>query len=84
MQFKGPSREISRLLRNIISNVKLKLEINNVKTDLKIRCFFLKSVYCFFRLIKNTCKTSAVTFRVRCIESQKMLLPPSLHKLLIV
>ena len=42
MQFKGPSREISRLLRNMISNVKLKLEINNVKTDLKIRFFFKK------------------------------------------
>ena len=33
MQPKGPSREIGRLLSNMISNAKLTLEINNVKAD---------------------------------------------------
>ena len=33
MQFKGPSREIGRLLSNMINNVNLKLEISNVKAD---------------------------------------------------
>ena len=33
MQFKDPSREIGRLLNNIISNIKLKLETRNVKDD---------------------------------------------------
>ena len=33
IQFKGPSREIDRLLKNMIRNVKLKLEIRNVKAD---------------------------------------------------
>ena len=32
-QFKGSSREIGRLLSNMASNVKLKLEIINVKAD---------------------------------------------------
>ena len=40
IEFKGPSREIGILLSNIISNVKLKLEINNVKTYRKNRLFF--------------------------------------------
>ena len=40
IQFKGPSREIGILLTNMISNVKLKLEINDVKTDRKNRLFF--------------------------------------------
>ena len=30
---KGPSRKIGTLLTNMISNVKLKLAINNVKAD---------------------------------------------------
>ena len=30
---KGPSREIGSLLSNMISNVKLKLEISNIKAD---------------------------------------------------
>ena len=33
IQFKGPSRETDRLLKNMIRNVKLKLEIRNVKAD---------------------------------------------------
>ena len=33
IQFKGPSRKIGRLLRDMISNLKLKLEINNGKND---------------------------------------------------
>ena len=33
IQFKDPSTEIGRLLRNMISNVKLKLVISNVKAD---------------------------------------------------
>ena len=33
MQFKGPSREIGRLLSNMINSVNLKLEISNVKAD---------------------------------------------------
>ena len=51
IKFKGPSREISRLLRNRLSNVGLKLEISNVKAGLKkyfLFSFFRKSVYCFF------------------------------------
>ena len=48
IHFKGPSREIGRLLSNVISNVKLKLEISNVKAGLKKYIFFKKSVYCFF------------------------------------
>ena len=32
-QFKDPSREIDKLLSNMVSNVKLKLEISNVKSD---------------------------------------------------
>ena len=52
IHFKGPSRKIGRLLSNMISNVKLKLEITNVNAGLK--------------------------------TSQKVLLPPSLNKLLIV
>ena len=40
IESKGPSREIGILLSNIISNVKLKLEINNVKTYRKNRLFF--------------------------------------------
>ena len=37
-----------------------------------------------FRLIQNLCDKTAVTFRVRCIASYTLLLPPSLRKLLIV
>ena len=33
IQFKGQSGEIGRLLSNMISNVKLKFEISNVKAD---------------------------------------------------
>ena len=33
IQIKGPSRDINRLLTNIISNVNLKLEVSNVKAD---------------------------------------------------
>ena len=39
-QFKGPSREIGRLLSNMISNVKLKLEISNANADRKNTLFF--------------------------------------------
>ena len=48
IHFKGPSRQIGRLLSNIISNVKLKLEINNVKTGLKKYVIFLKKSFCCF------------------------------------
>ena len=33
IQLKGPTREIGILLSNMISNARLKLEINNVKAD---------------------------------------------------
>ena len=79
-----PSREIGRLSNKMISNVKLKVEISNVKADLKNTLFFFLMFVVSFRLIQNTCKTSAVTFRARCIVSQKLLLLPSLHKLLIL
>ena len=46
IHFKGPSREIGRLLSNMISNVKLKLEISKGWTEKYV--FFKKSVYCFF------------------------------------
>ena len=49
VHFKGPSREISRLLRNRLSNVSIKLEISNVKAGRKkYFVFFRKSAYCFF------------------------------------
>ena len=49
MQFKGPSREIGRLLSNMINNVNLKLEISNVKADwINTLFFILKSVFYFF------------------------------------
>ena len=48
IHFKGPPREIDRLLSNMISNMKLKLEISNVKAGLKNTFFLKKSVYCFF------------------------------------
>ena len=35
IQFKGPSTEIGKLLSSMITNVKLKLEISNVKADRK-------------------------------------------------
>ena len=35
-----PSREIGRLSNKMISNVKLKVEISNVKADLKNTLFF--------------------------------------------
>ena len=55
IQFKGPSREIGRLLNNIISNVKLKLEISNVNADGKKHIVFLKKVFVVsFGLIQNT------------------------------
>ena len=42
-----PSREIGRLSNKMISNVKLKVEISNVKADLKNTLFFF-NVCCFF------------------------------------
>ena len=52
---KGPSREIGRLLNNIISKVKLKLEISNVNADGKKHIVFLKKVFLVsFGLIQNT------------------------------
>ena len=44
IQFKGPLREVGRLLSNRLSNMKLKLEISNVKAGLKKRVFFKKIV----------------------------------------
>ena len=55
IQFKGPLGEIGRLLSNMISNVKLKFEISNVKADWKNTFLFLKKVFVVsFPLIKNT------------------------------
>ena len=48
IHFKDPSREIGRLLSNMISNVELKLEISNVNAGLKKYIFLKKSVYRFF------------------------------------
>ena len=49
MQLQSPSGEKGRLLSNCLSNMRLKLEISNVKARLKkFRCCFLKRVYCFF------------------------------------
>ena len=47
IQFQVPSREIGRLSNKMISNVKLKVEISNVKADLKNTLFFF-NVCCFF------------------------------------
>ena len=44
IQFKGPLREVGRLLSNRLSNMELKLEISNVKAGLKKRVFFKKIV----------------------------------------
>ena len=85
IHFKGPAREIGRLLSNMISNVKLKLEISKVKAGLKKYTIFFKKVFIVsFRLNRIRHKTSAVNFRAFCIASQKVLLLPSLHKLFIV
>ena len=57
IHFKGASKEIGRLLSNMISNVKLKLEISNVNGGLKkyVIVFFFKKVFIVsFRLIQNT------------------------------
>ena len=40
IHFKDPSREIGRLLSNMLRNVELKLEISNVKAGLKKYGFF--------------------------------------------
>ena len=48
IQFKGPSREIGRLLSNRLSNVSHKLETSTVKAGLKKYFVFFKSLYCFF------------------------------------
>ena len=40
IHFKGPPREIDRILSNLISNLKLKREISNVKAGLKNTGFF--------------------------------------------
>ena len=40
IQFKGPLREVGRLLSNRLSNMELKLEISNVKARLKARLGF--------------------------------------------
>ena len=56
IHFKGPSREIDRLLSNKISKVKLKPEISNIKAGLK-KYVFKKTTTVFivsFRLIQNT------------------------------
>ena len=44
IQFKGPLREVGRLLSNRLSNMKLKLEISNVKAGLKKRIFLKKII----------------------------------------
>ena len=46
IQFKGPLREVGRLLSNRLSNMKLKLEISNVKAGLK-KHIFLKKIIVF-------------------------------------
>ena len=49
IQFKGPSRAIGKLSGNMITNVKLKLEISNAKAGQKNTLFFLsKGLCCFF------------------------------------
>ena len=47
MQFKSPSRQIGKLLRNCLSNMKLR------KASLKNALFFIKSAFCFFPVIKH-------------------------------
>ena len=84
IHFKGPSREIGRLLSNMISNVKLKPEISNVNAGLKKYIFFKKKCLSFLSGQYRIRDKTVVNFRARCIASQKMLLPPSLHKPLIV
>ena len=74
IQFKSPSRQIGKLLSNCLSNMKL------VKASLKNALFFFKKCLLFF----SSVKTSAVTFRALCIASSKLLLSPSLRKLLFV
>ena len=61
----------SRLLSNRLSNVRLNLEISNVKAGLKKCCsfFFKKNVYCFFPVNTERDTTSAVAFRARFIGS---------------
>ena len=85
IEFKGPSTEIGSLLSNMISNATLKLKTSNVKANSK-NTFFLKKKCLLFLSgqYRIRDKTSGVTFRFRCITSQKLLLPPSMRKLLIV
>ena len=68
IQFNGPSREISRLLRNRLNNVSVKLEISNVNIGLKkYFVFFSEKVFIVsLWLTQSTCKTSTVSFRARC------------------
>ena len=64
IQLNGPSRELGRLLSNMVSNMKLKPEINNVKGDTLFcfKCFLLLS-----GIYRIRDKISGVTFRARCI-----------------
>ena len=73
IQFKSRSRQIGKLLSNCLSNMRL------VKASLKNALFFLKKCLLFFSSVKT-----AVTFRALCIASLKLLLSPSLRKLLFV
>ena len=67
-------QEKRQIIKQQVSYVSLKLAISNVKTGLKKNAFllFLSAQY----RIRD--KTLAITFRARCIGSQKLLLSPSL------
>ena len=54
LMFKGPSREIGRLLSNKLSNVSHKFETTNVKTGLKKMTFLKKVFIPSLRLTQNT------------------------------
>ena len=45
IQFKGPSRKISRLLSNRLSNVRLEFELSNLKAELKDVVLSLKKCF---------------------------------------
>ena len=74
MQFKSPSRQIGKLLRNCLSNMKLG------KASLKNALFFIKSAFCFFPVIKHQLQP----LEVYVLQVKKLLVLPSLCKLLIV
>ena len=45
IQFKGPSRKISRLLSTRLSNVRLEFELSNLKAELKDVVLSLKKCF---------------------------------------